>query len=160
MKYFSKFILIAFSLSLLFLGSCKKKKSFSDIPELKFMEIKMNSGYIPLGTDSLGAIRFSFTDGDGDIGVYGGDTSVNLFLKYFEKQNGAFVEIIPPQSQNARIPDLMPIGQNKTLEGEMEVGFFANPFSVFDTVKYEVYIVDRAMHKSNVITTPEIKVPH
>jgi hypothetical protein len=48
------------------------------------------------------------------------------------------------------------LGQNKILRGTIQVTFlylFATPA---DTIQYDFYIKDRALHKSNVTTTSEI----
>ncbi|HOY50055.1 MAG TPA: hypothetical protein PK281_11715, partial [Flavobacteriales bacterium] len=58
---------------------------------------------------------------------------------------------------HSRIPYLTPDGQNKTLEGDLSMTLFTNnPFSVYDTIKYEVTVVDRALHRSNQIKTADI----
>jgi len=58
---------------------------------------------------------------------------------------------------NARIPVLTPDGSNKSIKGEIEDTLFIyNYESEFDTIMFEAYIVDRALHKSNTIETPII----
>jgi len=92
----------------------------------------------------------------------------NLFIKYFEKKKGKFEEvtITTPNAQtgnpdtlwfNGRIPYLTPIGKNKAISGEIYDTLFINNYtSPYDTIKYQIYIQDRALHKSNVVETPEI----
>jgi hypothetical protein len=63
------------------------------------------------------------------------------------------------QPNNSRIPNITPEGQNKTLEGEIDIALYINnPLSSFDTIKFQAYIFDRALHQSNTIETPEIVV--
>ena len=46
-----------------------------------------------------------------------------------------------------------------TNKGEIEIEVFINnAFSDYDTIRFDAYIVDRALHKSNTIQTPEIIV--
>ena len=54
-----------------------------------------------------------------------------------------------------RIPPLDREGQNKTLQGEIEVEI--EYYSIdYDTLKYSFYLIDRAYHRSNTDTTTEI----
>jgi len=169
----SKVQLAALGLISLLLFSCKKDNQFPDTPQITFLafdQVKDISG-----KDSSGVLRFTFTDGDGDIGLTPADTFppynkgsiyyFNFFISYYEKQNGNWVKIVVPGfppgsdtlSNNSRMPYITPEGQNKALEGEIQMSLFTNnPFSPFDTIKYEVTIADRALNRSNQITTREI----
>lgn len=155
MKSFSKKLFLVI-IAGCFFSSCLKKTEYPVEPIIKYVD------FIPSG-DSARFI-FSFTDGDGDIGLLQSDTvapyDYNMFLKYFEKENGVFVEIPTAVPFNYRIPVITPEGQNKTLEGEIaiRINFYYNPFSAFDTIKYSAYIMDRALNKSNTIETREIIV--
>jgi hypothetical protein len=63
---------------------------------------------------------------------------------------------------NYRIPIINTTTKKKKLTGIIKIElkpFYYDPFSKFDTIKYELYIVDRAFNKSNVIETPEIITP-
>lgn len=145
------------------LSSCLKKQDFPNRPDLEFIGII--AAVQP--ADSLGAIRFSFTDGDGDLGLDKGDTLnefapgqpfyYNLFVRYFDKRNGEYVEWVPPTPLfNARFKRLSSEGGSGALEGEMDYGFAGRPGAPFDTIRYEIYIVDRALQHSDTIVTPDI----
>ncbi|MCB0824455.1 MAG: hypothetical protein KDC09_17285 [Bacteroidales bacterium] len=151
----------------LFIISCNDKETYPIIPEIKFEDFVLL--YNPTsGLIERGVLKISFKDGDGDIGLRQGETDppfdYNLFITYFEIQNRDTVEVIivDPVSGdtanfNARIPILTPEGNNKSIKGEIEDTLFVyNPNSDFDTIMYNVYLVDRALHKSNVIQTPLI----
>ncbi len=161
-------LLIVFSLF-----SCKKKETFDNTPIIEFVNFEqlLNSA----GKDSLGILHFTFTDGDGDLGLAPNDTFppfektgnhyYNFIISYFEKQNGQWVKIsaTPPfpggdtVSNSSRIPFLTPDGQIKSLEGDLFMQLFTNnPFSPYDTIKYEFSIEDRALNRSNTETTPDI----
>lgn len=152
--------------------ACTKKDVYPIEPhiDLKSFEKILNSK----GIDSLGIIGLYFTDGDGDLGLRPTDTSsnyrYNLFIKYFEKKKGKFEEIILTTLNpltlkldtlwfHARIPYLTPAGNSKAISGEISDTLFDNnPYSTYDTIKYQIYIQDRALHKSNVVETPEIVI--
>ena len=145
----------------------------SPVPTLTYIGIDQLKDIF--GKDSSGVLRLQFTDGDGDMGLspsdtfppfnYGSKFYFNFFINYFEKQNGEWVKIVLPPiepggdtlTNNSRIPDLTPVGQNKVLQGDLIFELFTNnPFSPYDTIKYEVTIVDRALNRSNMVSTQEI----
>jgi hypothetical protein len=147
--------------------SCGKEEDFPVVPEIKYESFlrlyNPNSGLF-----ERGVLTISFTDGDGDIGLRPRDTvppyDYNFFIDYYEIQFGdtVKVDIIDPISLdtltfNQRIPMLTPGGANKSIKGEIEDTLFIyNYSSPFDTIMFEMYIVDRALHQSNVIQTPLI----
>lgn len=158
---------IAFIVGLI-LYSCSNEEQYPIIPEIQFEDFVLL--YNPTsGLTERGVLKISFKDGDGDIGLRPEETQppydYNLFITYFEIQNKDTVEVflVDPISGDtsnfhARIPILTPEGNNKSIKGEIEDTLFVyNPLSDFDTIMYSVYLVDRALHKSNVIQTPLIK---
>ena len=130
-----------------------------------------------------GVIRFSYTDGDGDLGLNDTDTDYpfgfgdphyfNMVVDYLKAENGVFVKTpllsphIPTDSAdtqlfdtvtfNARFRRLRDSEEPKAISGTMEYKLTVqNPFSPNDTVKFEIHILDRALHESNVIQTDAI----
>ena len=160
------FLIIFLAIGILF-SSCIKKEEYPFVTHIEYVDFtKIQNS---LGIDEKGILKISFTDGDGDIGLAPGDTFgpfsrdsayyYNFFIKYFEKQKGIIKEIELPFPNNSRIPFLTPSGKNKALKGDIEITLFINnPLTTYDTILFQAYIVDRALHKSNVISTPEIKV--
>jgi hypothetical protein len=158
---------LLFGMILLTLSSCLKREQYPNRPDLEYLSHSFMSDTV-ITAEPIGQVNFRFTDGDGDLGLNQADTFgvhaigahyyYNLFVRYFEKKNGVFEEIIAPGSFNVRFVDLTPEGADKTLEGEMEVGVFDSG-SEFDTVRYEMYIVDRALQHSDTISTPVIIRP-
>lgn len=159
-------------LALFFAAACSRNKDYPPEPQIEYIafeQIRDKSG-----KDSAGILRFRFRDGDGDIGLGQEDTFppfnpgskyyYNLFVDMLEKRNGTFSKavFIPPAgndtlTNNSRFPIPGSAGRKKYIEGEISVELFTNnPFSPWDTIKYEVSITDRALNRSNVITTPEI----
>ena len=173
MKIQSSGILIL--MAFLFIISCKRYEDYPPEPSIEFLDMTLLRD--EQGIDQRGVLRFSFSDGDGNIGLYDEDTlppyDYNLFVRYFEKQNGTFREIFlitenyindttigyDTASFNGRIPILTPAGKNKAISGEIEDTLFVNnPLSAFDTIMFEVYIQDRDLNKSNTIQTPPIVI--
>jgi len=156
-----------FVLALLVTG-CLKREEFPIQPKLEYIGTVLNPN--PTSeADSLGFVSFRFTDGDGDLGLQPGDTTGsfapgelyyhNLFIRYYEKLDGEFVEFIPVFPFHSRFKSLTPTGGDKSLQGVMDVGIFARPGTPADTVRYEIFIVDRALNHSDTIVTEDIRLP-
>ena len=177
MRRNSKIVLIILIAFVFGAGACKKVEKFPDTPHIEF--ISFQKIYNPgLELYDRGVLTFSFEDGDGDVGLNSGDTlppfnagsvyHYNLIIDFFELQNGELVKVpivwYNPQTEeydtlslSARIPDLTPDGINKAISGEVHDTLFIYNFnSDFDTIKFEAYIFDRALHESNTISTPLI----
>ena len=157
-------VLLWLTVAFLISTSCVKQESFSIIPEISFREFVrvFDTGQYAV----RGILSFYFQDGDGDIGLNPWDTFppydpagqyfYNLVISYFEKQNGTWVEVILVPSYSARIPVLTPENPGKAIKGFIVDTLILNPAPVFDTIRFDVLIYDRALHQSNLISTPEI----
>lgn len=151
---------------------CMKKEDYPDVPHIKYERFDLISN--EAGIIQRGVFTFSYTDGDGNIGLKNEETikpyDYNLFISYFEKINGAFEEIfiiheIPEGDTirydttflHGRIPMLTPEGKSKAIKGEISDTLIVNnPNSTRDTIQFKLYIMDRALNKSNTIQSPEI----
>jgi hypothetical protein len=152
-------------LIIVLLSSCLKQEDFPNRPDVEFIGF-FPSSIATNSADSLGFVRFSFTDGDGDLGLGDGDTLgvfaqgqpyyYNLFIHYFEKQNGEYIEVVPPLPFHVRFKRLVAVGGNGSLQGQMDVGVFGRPGTPYDTIRYEMYIVDRALQHSDTLVTNDI----
>ncbi len=144
-------------------SGCVKEPPYPVEPVISFERFEQ--------TPTSAKLTLSFTDGDGDVGLDASDQQPpfdegseyyhNLFLIYEELHNGVWVRPDLELENNFRIPRITPTGQNKVLQGEIDVDLFwplNDPNSPFDTVRFEVRMYDRALHQSNVIHTDPIKV--
>ena len=157
-------ILVAAFVGLIFISSCVKQEEFSDIPEISIRPFVLlfDTGQFAV----KGILSFNFQDGDGDIGLSpgdtfppfnrGGDYYYNLVIRYFEKQDSVYVEIVLDPPFSARIPVLNPDYPGKAIKGYIADTLIMDPSPTFDTVRFEFFIFDRALNKSNVLTTPDI----
>jgi hypothetical protein len=147
------------------LSGCIKQENYPIVPEIS-LEAYYNvfdTGQYAVG----GIMNISFTDGDGDIGLAPNQTNppydtagpyyYNLVITYFEKQNGEFKEIDLDPPFSARIPVLNSRFPGKPIKGVISdtIDLALKPHT-YDTIRFEAFIYDRALHKSNVISTPEI----
>ena len=143
----------------LFCCSCLKGPQYPPEPSIALIGYTYKDSLDDLGNPAhLGMLTFSFTDGDGDIGLSESDTTApfdyNLYVNRIGILGG---DELAPEELKFRIPDITPTGQNKTLMGEVDVDL--DVFSIllpYDTMYYEVNIKDRSLHISNTITTDYI----
>jgi hypothetical protein len=162
MKHFSS-ILFCSLLVGVSITSCVKEKNFPIEPKIEFKE------YFKYSLDSADCV-IKFKDGDGDIGVLAGDTVPDLKMKYlfkgtdgmFHPYDGTFgTSQFDTLFYTYRVPDLMPDGQYKALDGEIKIKLRASPIynPAHHVVKFEIRLKDRAGHLSNIVTTNEINIP-
>lgn len=159
-----KYIIFILAGTFLFVTSCVKEKTFPPEPHIEFIK------YIKYGNDSADCI-ISFKDGDGDIGIKDDDTITkdDFIMKYLYKGTDGLFHPFDIVDTTAvmdtffipyRIPYLTPDGQYKALDGEIKAKLRVPPLYVpgHSTVKFEIYIRDRAGHISNRVQTNEINV--
>lgn len=165
------FILIS---GLVILSACPSPQKYSEIPEIKFKQVILFDTIddITLQNPVKGyKLKFSLIDGDGDIGLDETDTIgfdidttyVNNFLSiFYEVKNGDTLAIDSLYRYSYRIPNIQPIGQNKTLIADVFIDFaFAYDrygSLEYDSVMFDFFIIDRALNKSNVEKTPVLSL--
>jgi hypothetical protein len=149
------------------LAGCIKDESFPNEPAIEFNQ------YIRYGNDSAEFV-INFTDGDGDLGLsskdtnspfhQGGNYHFNLRLKYLylDTATGQWVPFVTNFPNNGdllewnfRFPRVLKKDNSKAVKGEIHSRMYA-PYYVPGHTKYrfECFIYDRALNKSNVITSP------
>lgn len=150
-------------LFLLVFSSCLKSKQFPETPEIEYTSYTIGDTVdaIPQKVKFIN-IKFSFKDREGDIGLDKNETTppydiaggyyYNLIASKYEKINGSYVF---KSEEKSRIPKLSGYATKRGLQGYFDISYFLylTPHTEF---KYEIYIYDRALHKSNVISTPDI----
>ncbi len=156
-KYF-KNIALLIGLSVLVLA-CNKLETYDNRPiitESSYSLLQNASGF-----DTSLVLKFTFTDGDGNVGLSNSDTmppyDFNVMIDYFEKRDGKFTKILIPGSTdtlnfNSRIKEF---GSKNPTKAEVELKVNISVV-IADTVKFDYYILDKSLNKSNVITTGPI----
>ena len=165
MKKQTSFFFILFPVLMLAGASgCMKKQSFPDTPAISLLSFEMF--YDTARVARTGIMTISYQDGNGDIGLSPGDTFspfqpkgpyyYNYVINVFEKENGVFTPLVLAFPLSLRIPVLTPDDPNKAISGYIVDTIPLYPPPPHDTLKFEAFLYDRALNKSNVITTPEI----
>ncbi|UZD23320.1 hypothetical protein PBT90_07960 [Algoriphagus halophytocola] len=88
----------------------------------------------------------------------------NIFVKFFIKRNGEFTEFRwqdPPfyTTFNGRFPRILTTEEGQAVEGSIRYGMLSSGWqSIFrtDTLMVEVAIQDRALNRSNEVTSSEV----
>ena len=168
MKLFSRIAVIIIMATIF--SSCHKQPSYSIIPAITYKDFIVNS-------DSSAYIQINFTDGDGDIGYTTSDANppydfylVNMQDSITSTGNKYVIEWIPSQHDpimgdtlysGYNIPYITPTGKDKELSGQIQIqlakGNWNFTINGIKSVEYRVWIIDRAGHVSNRITTPPIQ---
>jgi len=152
---------IIFSVILLFLTGCGEEISYPDTPEINFSDFYLYITENELGSQTLtGNLVFSFTDGDGNVGLGEVEDSTtlllpdtliyDLFLQTYSKNNGVFEAVSEDDGglSKYRLPYIDKSPLNGTITVELEY-----PLIVFDTVFYTFFIYDRDHNRSNIDST-------
>ena len=148
--------------------SCQKFEEFPPTPEIAFNDFTLLVDTAGVARKAL--LSISYRDGDGDIGLeqgdtlepyqIGGDFYYNYIITMHELQNGVFVTM--PFNFNVRIKPLLSKDQKKSIKGIIEDKIdIYDPTSTFDTIRFSVKLIDRALNVSNEVITPAFvrKVP-
>lgn len=163
-----------FGVGLVILSGCLKRDEFPVEPILTFKAVEQGYETPYLGTvpERFLNVIVDFTDGDGDIGLDGGDTLdpfgvndahyFNCMCVLEKRIQGVWTDV---QSEvPGRIKRISPTGQDPTLNGEIKWKLHPYPgprpglppISTGDTMRVTMYIEDRALHRSNSVTSGEI----
>ncbi len=168
MRTVFKLTILLFFISILF-PTCRDKEEYPPVPQLEI--VSFTSFQTLDGIDSLGILLISYTDGDGDLGVFPWDTGINFFVSYYVMDNGVLkvgTRYSPTTGEidtinfNARIPILAPEDYTGWIKGQIEdtIKPLSDPTSqkILDTIMFEAWVIDRAGNLSNVVQTPLIVV--
>jgi len=144
--------------------SCLDIETLPAEPRIEFRSFTVIDTTDILGNEAkAGKLKFYFEDGDGDVGNQVNETdplqTSNLFPKLYRKIEGVMVPATiddPLHPTPYRIPYMSRLGQNKILKGEITVVLLYLFYEEGDTIMYDFYIRDRALHESNTELTCEI----
>ena len=166
--------LISVLIVAILLYSCLDKETFPVEPVIVYESMAID------GNDVI--VKFTFTDGDGDIGLKDdelyypfGDCdkyNKNLIVDPYYFKDGEFVlgrfirkSDCPGKTYDTlgfdqRIKYIVPEGNNKTLQGDIYVTLNQAILTLpDDTIKFKLTLIDRLLHKSNEIETETIITP-
>jgi hypothetical protein len=140
-------------LLLILIGFGCKKDKFNTIPKISYKSVSPDF-FRQDNINSTGApkVTIHVTDAEGDLGFVANQDTALVFVKNLISQN---IDSFP-------FPDIHSAG-GKNFEADIEINLFSAldcrpsppPRPRTDTTYFEIYIVDFAKNKSNVITTED-----
>lgn len=156
---------------LLGLGSCTQPPEYPIEPVVEYLRMSKNTMVQGSGTQDETWVTIGFTDGDGDIGFFkpGSSTEVETDLFLRDMRLNAVTEKFV-------IPFVPELGAANGISGEITFRLYTtccifpewvpgqpapcdkSPSYLVDTVRYEIYIRDRAGNESNRIQTEPIYI--
>ena len=158
----------------LFIYSCVKKPSYSSTPVISYNNF-FRYGVNASDPDSI-VLAINFQDEEGDIGLDQSDMNGvfkygNLWLVYYYDSANVYPYYWCPFDTSVgpltpfdtlkipfRVPVVLP--QNETSQPMKGIIYaklnrmIIRPLPSHKTIMYQIYLYDRAMHKSNVVLTP------
>ncbi len=154
---------------------CKTDQVVSEIPEISFESVSVYKNMS--GKDSILVLSIKYKDGDGDLGLsvgdtfppynFGGEGFYNLLVGYKIKKNNIWQNILVPGSSdtlqfNQRFQRLNLSEKKKMVSGNLDLRIPASPYpGVFpDTIKFTGQMIDRKLHRSNLVESSAIKLKH
>jgi hypothetical protein len=156
------------------------------VPEIDFKDVQVVRVPASNGNLAIDTLKFAinFRDGDGDLGLSDQDITVapwnattggpnnrgysyNYFIKPFKKNDtGQFVEFLIPGGIGAgeydgrylRLDgaDAKPAPLKGELRYKLPLSLDGDVFRAGQVFRFEISIMDRALHQSNTITTSEV----
>ncbi len=169
------------AIAALFIKACITKPDFAFEPAIGFESIRVQSFFDLNGFSVVDSafITISYRDGNGDIGLTPSDTlppyqrfeedgttENRFFFNYHcsieRKINGSYQPFPLPNDANlnGRISPLTDLGQSNPVEGTITYNLGVEPsiFNFNDTIRFKIFIIDRALNISNTIETDSIIV--
>ena len=159
------------------LSACNEgKDTIPSAPTLSFQGIYVfNSGF---GYDSFVEVALGFEDVNGDLGLSDDDTlfpfgsgdpaEYNLLVYYQDKKGGKWqyprnplLGVNDTLVLHERLKNITPTGNNKSIHGDITLVIPARPFTYRgDSVRFEIQLMDRGLHRSKKILTDAIFLQH
>ena len=158
------------------LNACQSPPEFSAIPEIS--NISVVKSHVSTG-DSV-SIAFDFKDGDGDLGLNANDVLVppyfvdnketefadNILLSMYKRANRQWVLVDFGDKNldyNGRFSRFQKGDKLSPIKGTINYFFVIDDYAPYniaikknDTVKFDIFIRDRALNKSNVLSTSPV----
>lgn len=135
------------TLFIVLLAACKKEEVMPSAPEIALLSVSTES---VVQFEDRVKVRFSYKDGDGDLGQADPD-DYTLWVKDARLEGTDGYHIPPLAPENAEVP----------IQGELEVelnALFLLGNSGQEETRYTMYVVDRAGNRSNEFTTGTITI--
>ncbi len=151
-----------FGFGFLVLQACTQPPEYPVEPVIEYLSVSKNTMREGKFQEDTIYVTIGFTDGDGDIGREDTDNTIDLFVT--DLRTGI-------TDNTYKVPYVPELGSGNGISGTITFQLYATccifdePGYVpcedvapapFDTVRYEIYLIDRAGHVSNTVQTEPI----
>lgn len=129
------------------LAACRKEAALDSVPAIELVSAGPQQ---VLAFDEPVRVRFTYADGDGDLGTDDPD-AYTLWVK----------DARLAQADGYHIPPLAPEGEEVPIQGELSVelnALFLLGNGAVETTTYTIHVEDRSGNRSNTITTGPITI--
>lgn len=155
-------IYIGLVLLVFLMAGCFKTPSYPEEPVITFNGFTNTNAVYTLGEP--GSLLVDFTDGDGDLGLRGADSSSKMFLINVQDSLLSFpynIPEIPRKGTSIAIDGTIDVKLTSLFSETDYTLYFLTKGITQDTFQFNVYITDRSGNSSNVILTPPmiVKLP-
>ncbi|MCP4522305.1 MAG: hypothetical protein GY827_11545 [Cytophagales bacterium] len=153
--------------------SCERPPDYSLTPEISFKDIQKEVviGSLSLTKQDSVTITLRFQDGDGDLGMNTEEVGTEPYIDFYErnyhatlfkKVQGVFEEVKDEDDNSIEYGGVFPrlIEEEGPIDGDLNYHILishnnAQILEAFDTLRFEVFIIDRELNQSNTVTTGE-----
>ncbi|OUJ72594.1 hypothetical protein [Hymenobacter crusticola] len=179
-KLFTPSRMLGLAMLMLFVSlavsSCITAPDYPDTPEISFKGITQQYFKTDDGEFDSVKVTITFRDGDGDLGLKNEDTNPpyqeknldgtpnrfynNYFLQpQIRQSDGSYQNLNVGYGYYQRYPYLNTSGRSEPLKGDLTFSykFFAGTFPKGSNIRFQVSIVDRALHESNTVVTDPLQ---
>lgn len=159
---------ILFTVLTIIFFSCRKEPNYSDVPKIDFNRVEHYQIFRDFNFEDSLNIKLNFEDGNGDLGLdpddingndkFTGKFAQNYFCTLLKKKDTSWVEV--DKDLNGTYLRLLETGAGP-IDGILNYAVIINPLIETeiidgDSIKFEIYILDRALNQSNTISTNSI----
>ena len=155
--------ILSVATAILLYTACEPLEKVSEVPEIQFKSFTLSEIDTLDVRIKAGELVFSFIDGNADLGIIKGrddQDTLNFFLLPYQKIDRVYDSIDATTYGRSygilNDENMVRIGQNKTIKGEIKLQIFYFIDPPYDTIRYDFYILDRAGNKSNLESTTDI----
>lgn len=162
---------IFISIIILFICSCQRPPDYDKIPKIEFKSIQKSVIFsqVSLSKQDSIVVTLSFEDGDGDLGMTTDQVNKNPYVGFYERNyhatlykrvKGVYKEVFDLEGNTLKYGGFFPplVDKEGPIDGDLNYQILishnnAQILEAFDTLRFEIFIIDRDLNQSNTITT-------
>lgn len=162
---------VLISIITLFICSCERPPDYDKTPKIEFKSVQkvVNIGDISLAKQDSVTITLAFQDGDGDLGMSTENVGTEPYVDFYKRNyhatlykrvKGIYKEVFSLEGEPIEYGGVFPplVDQDGPIDGDLNYHIIishnnAQILEAFDTLRFEVFIIDRDLNQSNTVVT-------